>query len=229
MAKPVVEVERCEKCEKPRALCVCDRMPTLATKTRVLVLQHPQEPDQDLGTAKLLELALPDMCKVQVGLSWPSATKALGGEIVPEKWAILYPLSLPKPLTPEQLKKNIVALDRHGDEFSLARNALHGIIVLDGTWSQGKTLWWRNPWMLKHPRLLVAPTEPSIYGRMRKEPRREFVSTLESVAEALVGNGEPEETRGELRKLMRTMIQRARDVKTKAPRKPQRSRPNYND
>jgi DTW domain-containing protein YfiP len=51
----------------------------------------------------------------------------------------------------------------------------------------------------------------SIYGKLRKEPRREALSTLESVADALVANGEPEATRAEMRKVFRTMVQRARD------------------
>jgi hypothetical protein len=30
----------------------------------------------------------------------------------------------------------------------VAPSALDGLIVLDGTWSKAKTLWWRNPWLL---------------------------------------------------------------------------------
>ncbi len=58
-----------------------------------------------------------------------------------------------------------------------APRALEGIVVLDGTWSKAKTLWWRNPWLLKLKRVTLKPGQPSIYGRMRAEPRREFVST----------------------------------------------------
>jgi DTW domain-containing protein YfiP len=90
---------------------------------------------------------------------------------------------------------------------------LRGIVVLDGTWSQAKSLWWRNAWLLKLPRLLIAPTQPSIYGRLRKEPRRSYVSTLEAAALALEALGEPSATGVALRRTFRTLVQRARDTK----------------
>jgi DTW domain-containing protein YfiP len=56
------------------------------------------------------------------------------------------------------------------------------VILLDGTWSQAKALWWRNPWLLKTRRIALAPQAPSRYGRLRREARREAVSTLEATA-----------------------------------------------
>ena len=86
------------------------------------------------------------------------------------------------------------------------------MVVLDGTWTQAKALWWRNPWLLKLDRIVVQPKEPSIYGKLRKEPRAGFVSTLEAVADALAAHGEREEVSAALRRAMRTMVQRARDA-----------------
>jgi DTW domain-containing protein YfiP len=202
---------RCERCDKPPSFCVCDRITELRARTRVLVLQHPREQDRDLGTVSLLRAVLPDACEVRVGLSWASFQQCLGDEQAdPKRWAILYPHSLKKPLAPALLKQPVVFLDREGEPVKGGR--LEGIVALDGTWSQAKSLWWRNPWMLKLGRALVHPKEPSIYGKLRKEPRRDAVSTLEAVADALVANGEPEATRAELRKVFRTMVQRARDA-----------------
>ncbi len=67
---------------------------------------------------------------------------------------------------------------------------LDGIVALDGTWAQAKTMWWRNAWLLKLKRLVLHPSRPSLYGKLRKEPRRECLSTIESVAEALEALGE---------------------------------------
>ena len=77
-----------------------------------------------------------------------------------------------------------MALDAKGTLLPMQDTALadiHGIIVLDGTWSQAKTLWWRNAWLLKCKRVVLAPSRPSLYGKLRREPRREGLSTLESV------------------------------------------------
>ncbi len=202
--------ERCARCDKPTAFCVCDRLPELASRTRVLVIQHPREQDRDLGTVSLLRAALPSSCEVRVGLSWSSFQQCVGDDDAdPKRWVVLYPHSLKKTLSPELLKEPVVFLDREGDPL---RGRIDGIVALDGTWSQAKSLWWRNPWMLKLGRALVHPKEPSIYGKLRKEPRREAVSTLEAVVDALVANGEPEAIRTELRRAFRTMVQRARDA-----------------
>ena len=56
------------------------------------------------------------------------------------------------------------------------------MVLLDGTWKEAKTLWWRNPWLLKLRRLVLNPHHKSRYGRIRREPRREALSTLEAVA-----------------------------------------------
>jgi DTW domain-containing protein len=202
---------RCERCDKPPSFCICDRLTEHTSRTRVLVLQHPREQDRDLGTASLLRATLPRDCEVRVGLSWSSFQQCAGDELAdPKRWVILYPHSLKKPLTPELLKLPVVFLDRDGEAVKGGR--IEGIVALDGTWSQAKSLWWRNPWMLKLGRAIVHPKEPSIYGKLRKEPRREAVSTLESVADALVANGEPEALRNDLRRTFRTMVQRARDA-----------------
>ena len=58
---------------------------------------------------------------------------------------------------------------------------LDGVVVLDGTWKEAKTLWWRNPWLLKLHRLVLNPPRKSRYGRIRREPRREALSTIEAV------------------------------------------------
>ena len=55
-------------------------------------------------------------------------------------------------------------------------------MLLDGSWAQAKALWWRNPWLLKLRRIVLQPHRPSRYGALRREPRREALSTLEAAA-----------------------------------------------
>lgn len=201
----------CPRCARPAALCVCDRVEPVATALRVVILQHPREDDAVLGTARLVTLALPK-AEIRVGLSWGSLAQALGrDETRPERWAVLAAAKLPAPLPPDVAGEPVVLVDRRGRPLPLARHGLEGILVLDGTWSQAKALWWRNPWLLKLPRLVLTPREPSMYGRLRREPRREWVSTLEAVADVLPALGEPPAVRDHLRRLLRTLLQRARD------------------
>jgi DTW domain-containing protein YfiP len=59
---------------------------------------------------------------------------------------------------------------------------IEGIVLLDGNWSQAKALWWRNAWMLKCRRVILGPSRPSRYGQLRREPRRDGLSTIEAAA-----------------------------------------------
>ena len=57
----------------------------------------------------------------------------------------------------------IVALTRKGEIAENQRallGKLEGVVLLDGTWSQAKALWWRNPWMLKCQRVILNPARP---------------------------------------------------------------------
>lgn len=210
-AKPAPTApEPCATCKKPVAVCVCDRIQPLPSRIRVLILQHPREDDVALGTAKLVALSLPS-ARIEVGLSWRSLEAALGQEGIDRgRWGVVFAHKLPEPLPADVADRTAIVLDRHGQ---IVRSpSLDGIVVLDGTWSQAKALWWRNAWLTKLARIVLRPTEPTIYGRTRKAPRREWVSTLEAAADALVALGEPERTRDALRALMRTMVQRGRDA-----------------
>ena len=181
---------------------MCDRVVTLETSRRVLVLQHPQEKDALLGSAQLLEAMLPK-AKVVVGLSWPNFSAAIGEEDAdPKKWAVLFP---------DKDHPGNHVVDRRG--HPIEPSALEGIVVLDGTWSKAKTLWWRNPWLVKMNRMSLAPGKPSIYGKLRAEPRRELVSTLESVGAALTLTGESPDVQKNLERVFRTLVQRVRDAK----------------
>ena len=83
------------------------------------------------------------------------------------------------------VQREIVALDRRGKPAADQDGDVHGldgVVVLDGSWREAKALWWRNPWLLKLRRMVFNPHRRSIYGRIRREPRREALSTLEAVA-----------------------------------------------
>jgi DTW domain-containing protein len=148
----------------------------------VLILQHPQEKREALATAASI-CALLSHTQLVVGLSWPNLSRALGRSVDPKRWAVLY-LGSARPAAFKD-QREVIALDRQGEPTANQGAMLHGldgVVVLDGTWKEAKTLWWRNPWLLKMRRLVLNPQHKSRYGRIRREPRREALSTLEAVA-----------------------------------------------
>ncbi len=148
----------------------------------VLVLQHPQEKKEAMATAAATCAALRRAALV-VGLSWPNLARALGRPADPGQWAALY-LGSTRPAA-FGVEREILALDRAGmpaaNQDAMLRG-LEGVVLLDGSWSEAKTLWWRNPWLLRLRRLVLNPRHRSRFGRVRREPRREALSTLEAAA-----------------------------------------------
>jgi DTW domain-containing protein len=183
----------CARCGKPSALCVCADVKPIDNRITLLILQHPQEQDRELGTARLTLLHLRHAA-MKIGLSWPSLAKALGREVDPKRWAVLYLGAASAATLPRD--RELTLLDGKGAPLTDQERAIkgiEGIIVLDGSWSQAKTLWWRNPWVLKCRRLALNPKQPSRYGKLRREPRREGFSTLEAAALALARLGDQPE------------------------------------
>jgi DTW domain-containing protein len=178
-AAPGTSVE-CPQCHKPAALCVCDGIVPVDNRVSLVVLQHPQEQDKALGTARLATLHLKD-AQLKIGLSWPSLSKMLGRPADPQRWAVLYLGSVKAAHAAPG--RDVVFVNRKGvaiDNQDAVQRDIEGIIVLDGTWSQAKALWWRNAWMLKCRRVVLGPRRPSRYGKLRREPRRDGLSTIEA-------------------------------------------------
>jgi DTW domain-containing protein YfiP len=175
-------IAECPRCRKPPALCVCDGVKPFDNKVSLLILQHPQEQDRTLGSARLAALHFKNSL-FKVGLSWPSLSKILGRDADPKRWAVLYlGSSKAEALAPG---RDVVVLNRKGEALPDQDQALRdieGVILLDGTWSQAKAIWWRNAWILKCRRVVLGPRHPSRYGSLRKEPRRDGLSTLEAAA-----------------------------------------------
>ena len=213
----IMDGPACATCGKPEALCVCDAVTPIANRIELLVLQHPQEQDKTLGTARVAVSHFAN-ATFRVGLSWPSLQAALDREADPKRWAVVYMGAADDEAVQPAVQNSgqgLVLLDRNSRPFEYQKSAyreLEGIVLFDGTWSQAKTLWWRNAWVLKCPRLLLHPAQPSLYGKLRKEPRKEGLSTLEAAAFAISRlEGKPQIETAML-STFRRMLQRYRDA-----------------
>jgi tRNA-uridine aminocarboxypropyltransferase len=158
---------------------------SIANRVFVLILQHPHEKREPLATAPAV-IATLRHAKLATGLSWPNLARPLGREADPRRWAVLY-LGSVRPAALAE-RRELLLLGRDGQPVADPEpvlRSLGGLVLLDGTWSQAKTLWWRNPWLLKLHRLVLNPPRPARLGKLRREPRREALSTLEATALAL--------------------------------------------
>jgi DTW domain-containing protein YfiP len=226
---PIVAAEAvadCPHCLKPLPLCVCDGVTPIESRLSLLILQHPQEQDRSLGTARLAAKHF-EKAVVRIGLSWPSLAKALGRPVSdPSRWAVLYLGSA----NAEDLgtDSDIVALNRKGEIAENQRailKGIEGVVLLDGTWSQAKALWWRNAWMLKCQRVILNPAHPSRYGKLRREPRADGLSTIEAAAMLMAGLEKRPDIAATLHASFERMLERYREVQDTNPELTPRPKP----
>lgn len=156
--------ETCFRCWKSRSTCVCGLITPVHNRVGVSVLQHPRERAHPLGTARFVELGL---LNSEVVVAFTGDRDLHVPMQLPEGTGLLYPSADATDL----------------EQATPAERPRH-LLVLDGTWSQARALYRQNPWLAGIPHFQLSPEAPSRY-RIRREPRPEFVSTLESVLLAL--------------------------------------------
>lgn len=157
----------CERCRRPSVTCWCAHLPQLPSKTRVLVLQHPRESRVAIGTARMAHLALPNSL-LRVGVDFSADPVVAAALAAPGDAYLLFPGAH---------ARDIRTLPPAADRPIT-------LVVVDGTWSQARTLVRRNPLLAALPRLAFVPRRPSDY-RIRREPTDFCVSTIEALTEAL--------------------------------------------
>ena len=215
VADPIPE---CPQCCKPLPLCICDSIAPIESRISLLILQHPQEQDRALGTARLTALHFKNAV-LKIGLSWPSLSRALGRPVHdPSRWAVLY-LGSAK-VADLDTSSEVVAISRKGEIEDHQRAILkdiEGVVLLDGTWSQAKALWWRNAWMLKCQRVILGPAHPSRYGALRREPRRDGLSTIEAAAMLLAHLEKQPEIAATLHDSFERMLAKYREAQSVLP------------
>ncbi len=109
-------------------------------------------------------------CNLRVGLSWRNLATATQKPFDASEWAVLYLKGKDGESSPVTVR---------GRDGAVMRNHrfIRGILALDGNWQQAKTLWWRNPWLLKCPTVELHPEHASLRGQVKKGG----LSTMEAV------------------------------------------------
>jgi Uncharacterized conserved protein len=156
---------RCERCQRPLDHCLCPLIPSLDSRTRVVLLQHPSESSHALNTARLAALGLVN-AELRVGEVFDDLVELLQT-----------PGYRPALLFPGEHAQVLTAYGEVDDRPLL-------LIVPDGTWRKARKLLYLNPLLEALPRVTLGAVAPSRY-RLRKAPEPGALSTLEAVVEAL--------------------------------------------
>ncbi|XP_058025331.1 tRNA-uridine aminocarboxypropyltransferase 2 isoform X2 [Ahaetulla prasina] len=123
----------CGRCGRPQKVCLCPFLPVhpLKVSTCLYIIQHPAEESRVLRTVPLLTACLPeDKCKVLIGRRFcEDRYPELASICKSSNTLILYPGAGATNL----------------EEMDLSSTNSYTIVIIDGTWSQAKDIFLKNP------------------------------------------------------------------------------------
>lgn len=152
---------RCERCFLQTRVCMCDEIPRVETRTRVLVVRHASEATKPSNSGRLVAMALTNCALLEYGAKDQPLDDAPLRE--PGTW-VLFPDGSPVDTPPEPPPRQLV--------------------VLDATWPQARRMYQRIDALRGLPRFAL-PTPATPPDQLRTPPRPGTVSTVQAVARAL--------------------------------------------
>jgi len=183
---------RCARCRMHVGLCICELIPRLRTRTRLLLVIHRFEDNKPTNTGRLAAHCVEGSAVVVRGDAGASSEPL---ELDPDtEPVLLYPTEDSMPL-----------------ESVAARSSAAGravtLIVPDGSWRQAAKVRKRLPGLTSVPCVRLPPGEPSRY-QLRRSPETERLSTIEAVARALGILEGDDAVRAAIERPFRAMVER---------------------
>lgn len=164
MNSQTIRRQRCQRCLRPLAHCLCSLIPSLSSRTQVLVVQHPDETKHALNTARFVALGLQNA-------QWVIAETVDNLEQYLQqpgyRACVLFPGEQAQALSAYQ-----------ATELPLL------LVVPDGTWRKARKILHCNPLLAALPRVTL-PLGLSSRYRLRKAPSEDALATVEAVHYAL--------------------------------------------
>jgi len=150
---------RCPRCLLLQRVCLCATIPTVVTRTRIVIVRHHLERWRSSNSGRLAHLALPNSEIVDHGgTTGVAVLPPLAGA-----W-LMFPEGEPIITSPVPPPRQL--------------------IVLDATWSQARRMFRKLAGLRGLP-ILRLPDMPMPAARLRESPSPGRVSTIEAIARAL--------------------------------------------
>lgn len=173
----------CYRCFWPKALCWCDAITPMETRTRIVFLMHPKEFKREkAATGRLTHLCLANSQIVcGIGFDRDPTVRSLIADPsnVP---VLLYP-------GPNALNLSVAAEPSGREQIDALRDRLRNrtlvVFLLDATWALGRKMLRLSPLLQTLPRLMFTPSAPSRFV-IKQQPHPSCLSTLEAVHELLL-------------------------------------------
>lgn len=164
---PPPERELCTQCLRASAVCFCEELAPFKLPFQIVILQHPKERKNSIGTARLTHLSL-EGSLLFGGVGFDDDERVNSILDSPEHHCVLlYPGS------------SALDLGTHGQQLLNSDTRLV-IFVIDGTWAHAKTMLRKSSRILALPRVAFDSPSPSEY-QVRRQPYEFCLSTVEAV------------------------------------------------
>lgn len=197
LPEPEGERSLCVRCLRAFSVCYCASLRPFYPSFTVVLLQHPKERKNTIGTARMTHLSLLNSLLIPgIGFEEDEKVNALIRDPA-HHCVVLYP------------GENSVNVSEHADEFlSTVRTSSRKLVVfvIDGTWAQAKGMVRKSPRLTALPQICFTPDIPSQY-KVRKQPNRFCLSTIEAV-HALIRVLDPKAPSDILIELFASMVDR---------------------
>src|SRR5512144_832505 len=128
----------CRRCLRPESHCYCAHLTPVASRTRVVFLQHPREYRMPIGTARMTNLGLANS-ELHVAADLDRHPRVQDLTEDPRGTALLFPGS------------DAV------EPWALPGGPPTTLVVLDGTWIQARKMLARSTRLQRLPRVAFTP------------------------------------------------------------------------
>jgi len=156
--------QRCPQCTRPQTHCLCALIPSLPSRTRIVLIQHPDETKHALNTARMTALGLHN-AELIVAETVENLERYL--QQPGYRAGLLFPGEDAQQLSAYQTEQQPWLL-----------------VVPDGTWRKARRILYCNPLLATLPRVTLPSGLRSRY-RLRKAPDAQALATVEAVSNAL--------------------------------------------
>ena len=150
----------CTDCQRPPPTCYCEWVSEVRTRTKFVILMHPDERRRRIATGRMSHLSLTNS-ELIIGEEFHDNPRVL--EIIDQDDCyLLYPGQESRPCR------------------ELSSDRPRTIFVLDAKWAQSRKMLAASPALMSLPRISFAGGYESWFT-IKRQPRSECLSTLEAI------------------------------------------------
>lgn len=154
----------CSRCNSPVNRCLCHTITAIDNHWPIHILQHSNESNHALGTAKIAQLSL-SQCDVNIS------------KITAEHERYIQTMLSAKPIL-------VFPSGSSSALESINTDNARPLIFLDATWRKAKRLYLESELLQSLPTVHLQATSLPAY-KIRKSPNPKALSSIEAIAEAL--------------------------------------------